>query len=142
MPGLSGLGVAAALRGIGATGKGPLLAFTAFGTADYIQEMKEVGFDAVCRKPAELTQLEGMIFRLLGHESVDGFQVVLSTSELVPTPSRPRPDRSKRGVKRNATRSTAARQLRPFRRSLSPNGGIRPAFGGTAVPNARTSRLG
>jgi hypothetical protein len=94
MPGLSGLGVAAALRGIGATGKSPLLAFTAFGTADYIQEMKEVGFDAVCRKPAELTQLEGMIFRLLGHESVDGFQVVLSTAELVPTPSRPRPDRS------------------------------------------------
>ena len=91
MPGLSGLGVAAALRGIGATGKSPLLAFTAFGTADYIQEMKEVGFDAVCRKPAELTQLEGMIFRLLGHESVDGFQVVLSTAELVPTPSRPRP---------------------------------------------------
>lgn len=50
MPGLSGLGVAAALRRIGATGKIPLLAFTAFDTADYIREMKEVGFDAVCRK--------------------------------------------------------------------------------------------
>ena len=91
MPGLSGLGVAAALRGIGTTGKSPLLAFTAFGTADYFQEMKEVGFDAVCRKPAELTQLEGMVFKLLGHESVDGFQFVPSTSELVPTLSRPRP---------------------------------------------------
>ncbi|MGF6781968.1 hypothetical protein P3T21_007208 [Paraburkholderia sp. GAS334] len=53
--------------------------------------MKEVGFDAVCRKPAELTQLEGMVFKLLDHESVDGFQFVPSTSELVPTPSRPRP---------------------------------------------------
>jgi hypothetical protein len=41
--------------------------------------MKEVGFDAVCRKPAELTQLEGMVFKLLGHESVDGFQFVPST---------------------------------------------------------------
>jgi CheY-like chemotaxis protein len=70
MPGLSGIGVAAALRRIEATGKIPLLAFTAFDTADYIREMKEVGFDAVCRKPAELPQLENMIFRLLRHEPV------------------------------------------------------------------------
>jgi two-component system OmpR family response regulator len=81
MPGLSGIGVAAALRRIEATGKIPLLAFTAFDTADYIREMKEVGFDAVCRKPAELNQLEGMIFKLLGQNAVDGIQIVPSTAE-------------------------------------------------------------
>jgi CheY-like chemotaxis protein len=76
MPGLSGIGVAAALRRIEATKKIPLLAFTAFDTADRIREMKEVGFDAVCRKPAELTELERMIFKLVGHEVADGSQVV------------------------------------------------------------------
>lgn len=84
MPGLSGIGVAAALRRIEATGKIPLLAFTAFDTADYIREMKEVGFDAVCRKPAELPQLEGLILKLLRRETVEGAQVVPSTVELVP----------------------------------------------------------
>jgi CheY-like chemotaxis protein len=87
MPGLSGIGVAAAQRSIEATGKIPLLAFTAFDTADYIREMKEVGFDAVCRKPAELDQLEGMILKLLGQNAVDGFQIVPSTAE--PGPSDP-----------------------------------------------------
>jgi CheY-like chemotaxis protein len=76
MPGLSGIGVAAALRRIEATKKIPLLAFTAFDTADRIREMKEVGFDAVCRKPAELTELERMIFKLVGHEVADDSQVV------------------------------------------------------------------
>jgi CheY-like chemotaxis protein len=76
MPGLSGIGVAAALRRIEATKKIPLLAFTAFDSADRIREMKEVGFDAVCRKPAELTELERMIFKLVGHEVADGSQVV------------------------------------------------------------------
>jgi two-component system, OmpR family, response regulator len=90
MPGLSGIGVAAAMRRIEATEKIPLLAFTAFDTADYIREMKEVGFDAVCRKPAELNQLEGMIFKLLGQNAVDGFQIVPSTAEL--GPSDPGPD--------------------------------------------------
>ncbi|MFM0341884.1 response regulator [Paraburkholderia fungorum] len=84
MPGLSGIGVAAALRRIEATEMIPLLAFTAFDTADYIREMKEVGFDAVCRKPAELSQLEGMILKLLGQNAVDGFQIVASTAELGP----------------------------------------------------------
>lgn len=84
MPGLSGIGVAVALRRIEATGKIPLLAYTAFDTADYLREMSEAGFDAVCRKPAELTQLEGMIFRLLGHETVDGRRVVSSTAALAP----------------------------------------------------------
>ncbi|MFM0204092.1 response regulator [Paraburkholderia fungorum] len=89
MPGLSGIGVAAALRRIGATGKIPLLAFTAFDTAGYIREMKEAGFDAVCRKPAQLNQLEGMILKLLGPNAVDGFQIVPSTAE--PGPSYPGP---------------------------------------------------
>jgi CheY-like chemotaxis protein len=84
MPGLSGIGVAAALRRIEATAKIPLLAFTAFDTADHVREMKEVGFDAVCRKPAELSQLEGMIFRLAGHEALDGFPVVPPVAQLVP----------------------------------------------------------
>lgn len=70
MPGLSGIGVAAALRRTESTKKIPLLAFTAFDTADYLREMQEVGFDAVCRKPAELTQLENIIFRLLGQADV------------------------------------------------------------------------
>lgn len=70
MPGLSGIGVAAALRRTESTKKIPLLAFTAFDTADYLREMQEVGFDAVCRKPAELTQLENIIFRLLGQTTV------------------------------------------------------------------------
>lgn len=83
MPGLSGIGVAAALRRIEATGKIPLLAFTAFDTADYIREMKEVGFDAVCRKPAELPQLENMIFRLLRHEPVEN---AVGNAESAPSP--------------------------------------------------------
>lgn len=82
MPGLSGIGVAVALRRIEATGKIPLLAYTAFDTTDYLREMKEAGFDAVCRKPAELTQLEGTIFRLLGHKTVDDRQAVSSTTAL------------------------------------------------------------
>ncbi|QQC66941.1 response regulator [Paraburkholderia ginsengisoli] len=84
MPGLSGIGVAAALRRIETTGKIPLLAYTAFDTADRIREMKEVGFDVVCRKPAELTQLEGMIFKLVSHEAVDDFRVASSPAEFVP----------------------------------------------------------
>lgn len=87
MPGLSGIGVASALRRIQATEKIPLLAFTAFDTADYIQEMKKVGFDAVCRKPAELTQLEGLIRRLVESEHVDEFQVVPAATELAPIPT-------------------------------------------------------
>ncbi|WP_144113169.1 response regulator [Paraburkholderia sp. BCC1886] len=66
MPGLSGIGVAAALRRVEATSKIPLLAFTAFDTRDHVLEMQRVGFDAVCRKPAELTELEDLIFQLLG----------------------------------------------------------------------------
>jgi CheY-like chemotaxis protein len=85
MPGLSGIGVAAALRRIEATGKIPLLAFTGFDTADYMREMKVAGFNAVCREPAELAQREGTIFRLLGHESVDGIWIVPSALELLPT---------------------------------------------------------
>lgn len=65
MPGLSGIGVAAALRRFESTAKIPLLAFTAFDTADYIREMKQVGFDAVCRKPAELGNLEAVIRKLV-----------------------------------------------------------------------------
>jgi CheY-like chemotaxis protein len=84
MPGLSGIGVAAALRRIEATEKIPLLAFTAFDTADYLQDMKVAGFDAVCRKPAELTQLESMIYKLLGRKSADGFQVAPVAEEPVP----------------------------------------------------------
>ncbi len=85
MPGLSGIGIAAALRRIEASEKIPLLAFTAFDNAEYIREIKEVGFDAVCRKPAELFRLENMMFKLLGHEAVDGVQIVPSTAELGPT---------------------------------------------------------
>ncbi|NMM01893.1 response regulator [Paraburkholderia sp. RP-4-7] len=91
MPGLSGIGVAAAPRRIGATEKIPLLAFTAFDTADYIREMKEVGFNAVCRKPAELNQLEGMNFEVLGQKAVDGSQAVPATAELGPTDPGPDP---------------------------------------------------
>nr|WP_238812963.1 hypothetical protein [Paraburkholderia sp. SG-MS1] len=83
MPGLSGIGVAAALRRIEATARIPLLAFTAFDTADHIREMKEVGFDAVCRKPAELSRLENMIFRLVGRGAVNGFPVP-AAARLVP----------------------------------------------------------
>jgi two-component system OmpR family response regulator len=58
MPGLSGIGVAAALQRIEATEKIPLLACTALDTADYSREMKEVGFYAIFRKPAELARLD------------------------------------------------------------------------------------
>jgi CheY-like chemotaxis protein len=85
MPGLSGIGVAAALRRIEATEKIPLLAFTAFDTADYIREMKEVGFDMVCRKPAELDQLEGMILKLVGQKAVDDGQIAPSIAEFGPS---------------------------------------------------------
>ncbi|ASW02833.1 hypothetical protein CJU94_32900 [Paraburkholderia aromaticivorans] len=85
MPGLSGIGVATALRRIEATGKIPLLAFTAFDTADYVREMKEAGFDAICRKPAELRHLEGMIFRLLRNEAANGSATVQSRTALAPT---------------------------------------------------------
>jgi CheY-like chemotaxis protein len=84
MPGLSGIGVASALRRIAATGKIPLLAFTAFDTADLVREMKEVGFDAICRKPAQLNELEGMIFRLVCPEAADGLRIVPPTVDCVP----------------------------------------------------------
>lgn len=74
MPGLSGIGVAAALRGVESTMNIPLLAFTAFDTADYIGDMKASGFNAICRKPAELAQLETVILRLADRESLDGSQ--------------------------------------------------------------------
>lgn len=83
MPGLSGIGVAAALRRIAATGKIPLLAYTAFDTADYIRDMKQVGFDAICRKPAELPHLEELILKLLRHEAVDDSPAVPSAVDLV-----------------------------------------------------------
>jgi CheY-like chemotaxis protein len=79
MPGLSGIGVAAALRGSEATENIPLLAFTAFDTADYIGDMKASGFSAICRKPAELAELESVIFRLANHESLDGSQSLPDT---------------------------------------------------------------
>jgi CheY-like chemotaxis protein len=60
-PVLSAIGVATALRRIEATEKVPLVAFTAFDTADHSREKSEVGFDAICRKPAELARLEGTI---------------------------------------------------------------------------------
>jgi two-component system, OmpR family, response regulator len=72
MPGLSGIGVAAALRRFPSTAKIPLLAFTAFDTADYIREMEQVGFDAVCRKPAELSNLEAVLKSLVERESAKG----------------------------------------------------------------------
>ncbi|SDR54249.1 Response regulator receiver domain-containing protein [Paraburkholderia fungorum] len=70
MPGLSGIGVAAALKRIAATAKIPLLAYTAFDTEDYLGEMKAVGFDIICRKPAELDELEGRVLALVGRRSV------------------------------------------------------------------------
>lgn len=76
MPGLSGIGVAAALRRVEATATIPLLAFTAFDIDDRIAEMKAAGFNAVCRKPAELTLLEGTILQLVDRHGGDGFRVV------------------------------------------------------------------
>jgi CheY-like chemotaxis protein len=76
MPGLSGIGVAAALRRVEATANIPLLAFTAFDIDDRIAEMKAAGFNAVCRKPAELTLLESTLFRLVDRHPSDGFRVV------------------------------------------------------------------
>ncbi|WP_345814499.1 response regulator [Paraburkholderia sp. PREW-6R] len=81
MPGLSGIGVAAALRRMVATRNIPLLAFTAFDTADYSREMKEVGFDAICRKPAELSLLERMIHTLLVGKPADELAVVVHTGD-------------------------------------------------------------
>jgi two-component system OmpR family response regulator len=74
MPGLSGIGVAVALRRIKTTERISLLAFTAFDTADYLQEMKAAGFDAVCVKPMDLSRLEEIIFGLVGRESAHGVQ--------------------------------------------------------------------
>nr|WKF60838.1 DNA-binding response regulator MtrA [Paraburkholderia busanensis] len=61
MPGLSGIGVATMLRSNNSTGKIPLVAFTAFDTSDNVREMENAGFDAVCRKPADLSRLEALI---------------------------------------------------------------------------------
>ncbi|WP_168789881.1 response regulator [Paraburkholderia aromaticivorans] len=80
MPGLSGIGVATALRRIEATATIPLLAFTAYDTVDQLREMEEVGFEAVCLKPAELSQLENLILRLMGREPPEAFQVVAAQS--------------------------------------------------------------
>jgi hypothetical protein len=81
------------------------------------REMKEVGFNAVCRKPAELTRLESMIFRLPRLEAVDGAHIVPSTAELGPTdPGPDAVDRNYCRVNTDATFSIAARPLRPFRR--------------------------
>jgi two-component system OmpR family response regulator len=74
-PGLSGIGVAAALRRIESTEKIPLLAYTAFDTDDYSREMKEVGFYAIFRKPAELALLEDMIFGLVNGTAAGDFDV-------------------------------------------------------------------
>jgi CheY-like chemotaxis protein len=82
MPGLSGIGVAAALRRVEATANIPLLAFTAFDIDDRIAEMKAAGFNAVCRKPAELTVLESTLFLLVDRKGSDGFRVVPSEPEL------------------------------------------------------------
>jgi two-component system, OmpR family, response regulator len=82
MPGLSGIGVAAALRRVEATANIALLAFTAFDIDDRIAEMKAAGFNAVCRKPAELTLLEGTIYQLVDRQAGDGFRVVPCGPEL------------------------------------------------------------
>lgn len=76
MPGLSGIGVAAALRRIEATATIPLLAFTAYDTLDQHQEMKKVGFEAICQKPAELSQLENLILRLMGRTPAEAVRAV------------------------------------------------------------------
>lgn len=68
MPGLSGIGVAMALRRIKSTEKIHLIAFTAFETADYRREMEAAGFDDICIKPAELERLEALIFQLVRRE--------------------------------------------------------------------------
>jgi Manganese containing catalase len=48
--------------------------------------IKRVGFDTVCWKPAELTKLEGLILRLLTHESTDSFSGRASITEFAPAP--------------------------------------------------------
>lgn len=67
MPGLSGIGVAASLRRQEATARIPLLAFTAYDTADQLREMSDAGFDAICTKPADLRKLECLIADLAGY---------------------------------------------------------------------------
>lgn len=95
-----GINVAGALGRIEATGI-PLLAFTVFDIGDYIHAIKEAGFGAVCRKPAELTELEAIIFKPLDQEAVGDFQVVPATPPCADH-SRLRAGRSI--VRRDATR--------------------------------------
>ncbi|MDE1179036.1 response regulator [Paraburkholderia sp.] len=72
MPGLSGIGVAAMLRQHDMTARIPLLAYTAYDTADQLRELKLAGFDAVCLKPADPSQLERLIGQMIGLDDAAG----------------------------------------------------------------------
>ena len=87
MPGLSGIGVAAAFRRMEATKTIPLLAYSAFDTADYSREMKEVGFYAIFRRPAELARLEGLIFGLVNRTAAGDFDLAQSNVVRIRTPA-------------------------------------------------------
>lgn len=79
MPGLSGIGVAASLRRQEATAKIPLLAFTAYDTADQLREMSDAGFDAICTKPADPRKLECLIADLAGYRLPDSSHAIASS---------------------------------------------------------------